>query len=311
MKIVFMGTPDFAAVSLERLYADGHEILSVYTQPDKARKRGMKVVYTPVKELALAHGTPVFQPVSLREESVVSALRDTRCDLIAVVAYGKLLPGDMLTIPPLGCINIHGSLLPKYRGAAPVHRAVLNGDTETGVTSQYMTEEIDAGDILLTKKTAIGKTETAEDLYNRLGALGAALLSETIDALSLGIAVRVPQNSAEATYAPSLTKDMSPIDWTRPAVEIERSIRGLQPWPVATAQIGGIVCKVFSAEIVAKSAGEEPGTIVFADRSGIAIACADAVILIRETQAPGGRRMTAAEYLRGHPAIRSLLHDSP
>ena len=187
MKILFMGTPSFAAMSLQRLYNDGYEITGVITQPDKPRSRGMKVSFSPVKELALAWGTPVFQPGSLKDEETQAVLNDLKCDIAVVVAYGKLLPREILEMPPLGCVNIHASLLPKYRGAAPIQWAVLNGDRETGVTSMYMTEELDAGDILLSKKTLIDENETAGDLSERLSLLGAELICETIESISLGM----------------------------------------------------------------------------------------------------------------------------
>ena len=300
MRIVFMGTPDFAAKSLERLYFDGYDVAGVYTQPDKARKRGMRVSYSPVKETAITHGTPVYQPSSLRDTEVHAQLAALNCDLIVVVAYGKLLPGEILSIPPLGCINIHASLLPRYRGAAPVQWAVLNGESETGVTAIYMSKELDSGDILLAKKTRIDDDETAAELYDRLSTLGADLLSETALAISRGVTVRVPQIDAEATYAPSLHKEMSPIDWNKTAFEIQCAVRGLTPWPVATASVGGTVLRVFSVDIEANESEKMPGEIISADNRGIKIACADAAIIINELQAPGGKRMRASDYLRGH-----------
>ena len=304
MKIVFMGTPGFAAASLERLYDDGHEIAAVFTQPDKARDRGLKTSRSPVKRLADAYGTTVYQPTTLKDEQIVELLRGMRCELIAVVAYGKLLPREILSMPPLGCINIHGSLLPKYRGAAPVQWAVLNGESETGVTSMVMDAAFDSGDILLSKKTLIGENETAEELYDRLSMIGAELLSETVDALAMGKVERIPQNSADATYAPPLDKTMSPIDWSATAASIKCKVRGLTPWPIATTVLSGTVCKVFSVDVLDTpdaTAGKKPGDIVSADKNGIAVACADGAVLIKELQAPGGKRMSSSDYLRGHP----------
>ena len=319
MRIVFMGTPGFAAASLERLYADGHDVACVFTKPDKpAGRRGLTVSFSPVKQAALAHGSTVYQPDSLRDDRIINELREFECDIIVVVAYGKLLHSGILNIPPLGCVNIHGSLLPKYRGAAPVQWAVLNGEAETGVTSMYMTEEIDAGDILLAERTPIGMNETAEELYERLGALGAGLLSKTLAALQRGEIVRIPQNSADVTYAPALSKDMSPVDWTKTAAQTERAVRGLTPWPIASATLGGIVFKLHAVEICendhfrAKSSAADapwttisdkykPGEVISADRNGIMVACRDGAVLIKELQAPGGKRMTAADYMRGHP----------
>lgn len=295
-----MGTPDFAIKPLERLYGDGHDIVGVFTQPDKPRSRGMKVVSSPVKELAITRGTPVFQPTTLRDGSALDVLSKLGCELIVVVAYGKLLPLKVLELPPLGCINIHGSLLPKYRGAAPIQWAVLNGEKETGVTSMYMAEELDAGDMLYKKRTIIGENETAGDVYTRLSILSAEVLGETIDAISRGEVVREPQNHAEATLAPPLKKDMSPIDWFDPADKIKNKVRGLNPWPVATAEFSGITYKVFSVEISDRKTTNTPGEIISAGSDGLAVACADRALVIKELQAPGGKRMMAADYLRGH-----------
>ncbi|SHH50181.1 methionyl-tRNA formyltransferase [Sporobacter termitidis DSM 10068] len=301
MRIVFMGTPGFAAVSLRRLYEDGHDILAVFTQPDKPQGRGMKLACCPVKELALAHGTPVLQPTTLRDGETLYLLHALRPDVIAVVAYGRLLPEEILRLPPYGCINIHGSILPKYRGAAPIQRAVLNGETETGVTSMYMAPEMDAGDIIMIKKTPIGDDETSGELFERLSVLGAELLSETVAALENGTAARTKQNDGEATFAPPLTKELAPLDWTKRAREITAQVRGLNPWPVATACIGGAAFKVFKARGRECPSGKAPGTVISAEADGIEIACADGTVTILELQAPGGKRMAAADYLRGHP----------
>jgi len=301
MRIVFMGTPEFAGKSLERLYADGCEIVGVFTQEDKPRNRGMNMSFSPVKELALSHGTPVFQPSTLRDGDSVRTLKELRCDLVALVAYGMMLPKELLDAPPLGCINIHGSLLPKYRGPSPIQYAVLNGDKETGVTSMYISEKMDSGDILLTKKTMIGDEETSGELFERLSVLGSELLSETVDAISTGQAKRIPQNNEEATYTALLTKSMSPIDWNKSAFEIKCKVRGLQPWPVATMEIRGNILKVFSVDIEYKNTGKHPGSIISSGKSGIEVACADGSVMIKELQAPGGKRMSAVEFLRGNP----------
>ena len=300
MRIVFMGTPDFAAKSLERLYDDGRDIVGVFTQPDKPKNRGMKTGMSPVKELALTRGTPVYQPVTLRDGTALDILKQLEPELITVVAYGKILPKDILDLPQLGCINIHGSILPKYRGSAPIQRAVLSGETETGVTAMYMAEAMDAGDIILIKKTDIAEMETSGELYDRLGGLGAQLLSETIKAIEKGTATRTAQHDAEATYAPPLTKELSPIDWGRSSQEILCQIRGLNPWPAATAMIGGITCKIFTAAPTSRPAQAVPGTVV-GTSGGIEIAAGDGTIMITQLQAPGGKRMSAENYLRGHP----------
>jgi methionyl-tRNA formyltransferase len=217
------------------------------------------------------------------------------------VAYGKLLPKEILNLPPLGCINIHGSILPKYRGSAPIQWAVLNGEKTTGVTSMYMAEAMDAGDMIMVKQTDIGDYETSGALYERLSILGAELLGETVAAIAAGTASRTPQNDAEATFAPPLTKELSPIDWTKTAREITCLIRGLNPWPLATAEISGTSFKIYSAEMKLGKTVKQSGTIVSAGKEGIEIACADGSVIIKELQAPGGKRMAAADYLRGHP----------
>jgi len=301
MRIVYMGTPEFARKPLQKLYDDGHEIVLVVTQADKPKNRGMKLSCSPVKELATERGTPVFQPQTLRNEEAVRVLKETDCDLIAVVAYGKLLPAEILDIPPSGCINIHASLLPKYRGAAPIQHAVLNGETETGVTSMYMAEEMDTGDIIFTKKLKIDEDDTSADLFERLSEAGAVLLGETVAAISKGTAVRIPQDHKEATFAPLLNKEMSPIDWTRTAAEIKCKVRGLIPWPAATMELGGKILKVFSAETTCNITGKPPGEIVSAGSNGLEVACADGTVIVMELQPAGGKRMAASDYLRGNP----------
>ena len=299
MRIVFMGTPDIAALSLDRLHSDGHDIAGVFTQPDKPGGRGMKLRKSPVKELADSLGLPVFQPATLKSEETQETLARLHCDLIALVAYGKLLPLQVLELPTFGCVNIHASILPKYRGAAPIQWSILNGEPTTGVTSMYMSEELDAGDIISSKQTPIGDGETSGMLYARLGAMGADLLSETIAAISLGAAARTPQRHEDATFAPMLNKSMSPVDWNDPALRIRHKVLGLDPWPAATADLLGKNCKLFSPQIGSHGQGEPPGQILLATKDGIEIACGDGSVLIGEVQPPGGRRMKAEEFLRG------------
>jgi len=297
MKIVFMGTPEFARKSLERLYDDGYDIVGVFTQADKPRNRGMKLSLSPVKELALEYGTTVYQPTVLTAEDI----KKLQSDLLVVVAYGKILPREVLEIPRLGCINIHGSLLPKYRGASPIQHAILKGEKLTGVTSQYISDEIDAGDIILAKSTQIAENETSADLFDRLAVLGAQLLSETIDAIKHGKATRAPQNHNEATYAPKLTKQHSQIDWSKSAYEIKCKVRALIPWPVATMELGDKIIKVYSVDITDNQAGEIPGTIVSHGKAGLEVAAADGTVIIKDMQAPGGKIMSPADYIRGNP----------
>ena len=303
MRIVFMGTPVFAKRSLERLYSDGYDIVGVFTQPDKPRSRGMKVSYSPVKEVALSYGTPVFQPGSLKDGEAAGTLRGLDCDLIVVVAYGKLLPREILDIPASGAINIHASLLPKYRGAAPIQWAIINGEIETGVTSMYISDELDAGDILFTKKTHIGEEETAGELFERLSFIGAELLSETLAAITSGAIVRIPQIESEVTHAPPVKKEMSPIDWTQTAESIKCKVRGFSPKPGASTVLNGVQHKVFRVDVNDNMTAKRPGEIVSAGSRGIEIACADGTVILKELQAPGGKRMAAADFLRGHRII--------
>ena len=306
MRIVFMGTPDFAAASLEKLIEKRNEIVGVFTQPDRPKGRGMALSACPVKVLAEENGLPVYQPERLRTEEAVALMRSLRPELIVVVAYGKMLPKEILTLPPKGCINVHGSLLPRYRGSAPIQWAVLNGDRVTGVSTMYLCERMDAGDVIFTASTEIGETETSGELFDRLMVLGAELLDKTVTAIADGSAPRTPQSEAEASYTRMLDKSMCPIDWSKSPREIVKWICGLQPWPVATAEIDGAVCRVFSAEYTDRRTDAAPGTIVSAGREGIEFACGGGETLcVTELQAPGKKRMKAAEYLLGHP-IRGL-----
>ena len=295
-----MGTPDFSAVTLEALIAAGHEICGVLTQPDKPRNRN-KVTYSPVKECALAHGIPVYQPLTAKDAETQALVESLHPELTVVVAYGQILPQKLLDVPKFGSVNVHASLLPKYRGAAPIQWAVLDGEAETGVSLMYMTRRLDAGDVIATVRTAIGAEETAPELWDRLAKLGGELLVATIPHLQDGTASRTPQDESVFTYAPMLTKAMSPVDWNRSAAAIHNQIRGLQPWPCAVAEIDGRLCKLFRAEIGGETKAV-PGTILRADKQGIEVACGDGRSLrILELQGEGGKRMNAASYLNGHP----------
>lgn len=301
MRIVFMGTPDFAAVSLRRLIDEQFDIVGVFTQPDKPRNRGMKLQPCEVKMAALEAGLPVFQPESMRTEESLALLESLHPDLLAVVAYGKILPDTMLALPKYGAINVHGSLLPKYRGAAPIQWAVLNGDTQTGVSTMYLSHDMDAGDIIYTSETMIGEQETAGELFDRLAVMGADLLVQTIHAIARGEAPRTPQNHDHATYTKQLTKAYCPIDWNRSAREIVKHVCGLNPWPVATTELQGTQLKVFRVEEDG-AASAAPGALLAADKNGIRVACGDGEsVRIVELQAPGKKRMRAADYLLGHP----------
>lgn len=302
MRIVFMGTPDFAVPSLERLIADRHELAAVYTQPDKPQNRGMKLLAPPVKRVAQVHNIPVLQPEKLRQEGVLEELAAFAPELIVVVAYGKLLPRELIELPKLGCINVHSSLLPKYRGAAPINWAVINGEAETGVTIMDIAEALDAGDIIAQSRTPIDPNETVETLHDRLALMGAGLLSETVVALQNGTAKRTPQDDSLSTYAPMLSRELSPIDWSRSAKAIHNQVRGLTPWPATTMELQGQTFKVFAAEETGERTGKDAGTCLGSDKRGFLMACGDGQVLrITEVQAPGKRRMAAVDYLRGHP----------
>ena len=303
MRILFMGTPDFAVASLKRLVEDGHELCGVFTQPDKPKNRGHKLTPSPVKEYALSQGLEVYQPLKMRDGEAFSIVERLAPELIVVAAYGKILPEDILNCPKYGSINVHSSLLPKYRGAAPINWAILDGEEETGVSIMYMAKELDAGDVILQKTTPIDPREDALTLTTRLAELGAEALSETVAALRNGTASRTPQDGSKMTYASMLTKEMSPVDWTRSAHAVSCQIRGLIPWPCATTDvISGEPMKLYAAEETGADTSAQPGTIVAAGKSGIDIACGDGKVLrLTELQAQGGKRMTAAAYLLGHP----------
>lgn len=301
MRLVFMGTPMFAVPSLKALVEAGHEVLGVFTQPDKPKNRGMKLLPTPVKEYALTHNIPVYQPDKLKDGQTLDTLRQMKPEMIVVAAYGRILPVEILELPPLGCVNVHSSLLPKYRGAAPINWAMLNGDAETGVSIMYMAEELDAGDVIRVAKTPIDPEEDLPSLWNRLAELGADALSAAIPTLADGTAARTPQDGSQATFAPMLSRELSPIDWTRPMAVIRNQVRGLIPWPCAAAELAGQRFKIYKT---ASGAATEkaPGTLLNAGKKGVEVACGDGQSLwITELQAEGGKRMSAAAYLLGHP----------
>ena len=302
MRVVFMGTPDFAAASLKKLIDENYDIAGVFTQPDKPRGRGMEMSFSPVKELALQHALPVFQPEKMRDGTALQTIQELKPDILVVVAYGRILPDDILAVPQYGAVNVHGSLLPQYRGAAPIQWAVLNGDRETGVTTMYLAHDMDAGDVIYTERTEIGEFETAGELFDRLMIMGAELLDKTLRNIEAGTAPRIPQDHSQATYVKMLDKSICPIDWNRTPREIVKHIYGLQPWPVATMELEGKSFRVFGAAYTDLKTAKSPGTVVRADADGLVIACADGQCLsITELQAPGKKRMQAADFLRGHP----------
>lgn len=308
MKLIFMGTPDFAVPSLERLIADGHEVSLVVTQPDKPV--GRKQILTPpaVKVCALAHDIEVFQPNSMRTEESYARLAREQADAIVVVAYGKILPKSILDLTPGGCINVHGSLLPRYRGAAPVQWAVLNGDAEAGVTTMLLDEGVDTGDMLLTFRRPLDDTITGGELFDLLAQDGADLLSRTLNELAAGTLTPTPQPTEGACYASMLDKSMCSLDWHKPARVLYNQVRGMNPWPVATCRVDGKVMKVFVSHI-GEATDAAPGTVV--SDQPLAVACGDGhALILDEIQAEGSRRMAAADYLRGHPiAVGTNLND--
>ena len=299
MRIVFMGTPDIAATCLKKLLDDGFDVAAVYTQPDRPKNRGMKLAFSPVKEVAISAGLPVYQPENFRDEETVEQLRALQPDVVAVVAYGRILPQSVLDIPPKGCINIHASVLPEYRGSAPYQWAVLDGREESGVTAMYLCREMDAGDIIDIAKTPIGPNETAGELLDQLAVLGADILSKTMGRMAEGPVERIPQDAAKATYAPMLDKTMCPIDWTKTAQQVHNQVRGLHPWPVATAELAGTKFKIH-ATVVTEGNGT-PGQILALTKTGLQVACGEGAVEIRSLQAEGGKRMNAPDYFRGHP----------
>ena len=297
MRIVFMGTPDFAVPSLQALIDAGHDVCAVYTQPDKPQGRKQILTAPPVKTLALEHDSPVFQPNTLKNEDEQARLRELAPEVIIVVAYGKLLPKAVLDIPPHGCINVHGSLLPRWRGAAPIQWAVIAGDEMAGVTTMQMAEGLDTGDMLLTYETKVGEKETAGELFDRLAQSGAELLIQTL--VKLDEITPRPQDDAQSCYAHMLDKQMAVIDWSKSAHEIDCLIRGLNPWPIALTTLSGERLKVFAAE---KAAGNgEPGTVLEADpKKGLTVACGEGALKLTEIQLVGGKRMKVNDFLRGH-----------
>lgn len=297
MRIVFMGTPDFAVPSLQALIDAGHDVCAVYTQPDKPQGRKQILTAPPVKTLALEHDIPVFQPNTLKNEDEQARLRELAPEVIIVVAYGKLLPKAVLDIPPHGCINVHGSLLPRWRGAAPIQWTVIAGDEMAGVTTMQMAEGLDTGDMLLTYETKVGEKETAGELFDRLAQSGAELLTQTL--VKLDEITPRPQDDAQSCYAHMLDKQMAVIDWSKSAHEIDCLIRGLNPWPIALTTLSGERLKVFAAE---KANGRgEPGTVLEADpKKGLTVACGEGALKLTEIQLVGGKRMKATDFLRGH-----------
>ncbi|MCA1765349.1 MAG: methionyl-tRNA formyltransferase [Desulfobulbaceae bacterium] len=299
LRVVFMGTPEFAVPSLQALLDSRHQVAAVVTQPDRPRGRGRKLAAPPVKELALRAGLPVLQPTAIKTPEFMEELRDYRADLFAVTAYGRILPGPLLNLPPFGTINVHGSLLPRYRGAAPVQWAILNGDSETGITIMQMDEGMDTGDILLPGAIPIEADDTAATLAVKLANLGGQLLIEALDGLQRGELTPRPQDESQVSLAPPLTKEQGRIDWSAPAGSISCRIRGLDPWPTAYTFLDDKRLRLFRPEIVDSPQTAEPGTVLRADREGMLIATGRDALLIKEVQLEGSRRMEVGPFLQG------------
>ena len=306
LRTVFMGTPDFALQTLQGLIDAGCNLIAVYTQPDRPKGRGKQLAAPPIKELALQYNIPVYQPLKLRQPEAVAELEALAPDLIVVVAYGQILPKSVLDIPRYGCINVHASLLPRYRGAAPINKAIIDGETETGITTMYMDVGLDTGDMLVKKTLSIGPQETAGELHDRLAVLGRETMAETLQQLCAGTLQREVQDDDQSTYASMMKKEDGRIDWNRPAVEVHNQIRGLDPWPGAYTSLDGELLKLARTS-PEDTAGGNPGSIISADNNGVRIACSTGTLLVKELQLAGRKRLPAADFLRGCPLEPGLL----
>lgn len=298
LRVIFMGTPEFACPTLQKLVERGEQVVAVFTQPDRPKGRGQRLMPPPVKELAERHAIPVYQPARVRNPEVVESIRQLAPDVIVVVAFGQILPKALLDIPPLGCINVHASLLPRYRGAAPLNWCIINGETETGVTTMLMDVGLDTGPMLLKQATPIDENEDIVSLHDRMSLMGAGLLSETLDRLTAGTIVPQEQDGSQSCYAPLLKKEDGRIDWHREAGCVHNQVRGLAVWPVAHTFLDGQLLKVYRT----RTAGGNglPGTVLRADRHGIEVACLKGSLIIEELQLAGKKRLDAASFLAGY-----------
>lgn len=300
MKVIFMGTPDFSVGTLEALVAAGHEVVLVVTQPDKPKGRGKEMQFTPVKECALKYNIPVFQPRRVREADCIEELRRYHADIMVVVAFGQILPKEILEMTAYGCVNVHASLLPKYRGAAPIQWSIIDGEAVTGVTTMQMDEGLDTGDILLKTEIPIDAKETGGSLHDKLAEAGAKLCVETLQALQNKAVTPIPQGETTTAYAKMLNKQLGNIDWTQSAVAIERLIRGLTPWPSAYTNWNGKVMKIWDSEVVEGASGEKPGTIVQVEKDAFYVQTGEGFLKVRMLQIPGKKKMDAGAFLRGY-----------
>lgn len=319
MRIVFMGTPDFSVPTLRALVEGGHQVVAVVTQPDKPKGRGKAVQMTPVKEQALAYNIPVYQPLKARDESFVQILRELAPEVIVVVAFGQILPKVILELPKYGCVNIHASLLPKYRGAAPIQWAVIDGERETGITTMMMAEGLDTGDMLEKIIIPLDEKETGGSLHDKLSVAGGRLILSTLEKIGNGTAVRTPQTEEGTCYAKRLTKELGDVDWSQSAASIERLIRGLNPWPSAYTGWNGKTLKLWAADVLLdggagdvterEAAAAVPGQIVRSDRKNLVVKTGDGFLSIRELQLEGKKRMDVEAFLRGYPVQEGAVFE--
>ena len=300
MRVIFMGTPDFAVGTLEEIIKAGHEVVLVVSQPDKAVGRSKALKYTPVKECAVAHGIEVYQPAKIRAEESVEYLRQYNADIIIVEAFGQIIPKAILDMPRFGCVNVHASLLPKYRGAAPIQWAVLNGEQVTGVTTMRMDEGLDTGDMIMKQEVIVDENETGGSLFDKLAEVGAKLCVKTMEAIENGTAVYTPQDDALATHTVKIQKEMGSIDWKQGAKEIECLIRGLDPWPSAYTRLGDKMLKIWKAQVVSEESGAEPGCIVKVEKDHILVQTGKGMLAISELQLEGKKRMPVEAFLNGY-----------
>lgn len=306
MRALFMGTPDFAATVLEKVIQAGHEVIGVVTQPDKQKGRGHEIIFSPVKELALKYGLTVYQPIKVKEPEFLQIIEQLKPEIILVAAFGQILPKALLDIPPSGCINVHGSLLPKYRGAAPIQYSVIDGEAETGVTIMHMDVGIDTGDMILQRKIPIAKEETGGSMFDKLAALGGDLLIEAIEMIENKTAERIPQDNELATLVKVINKEMGRIDFTQPAQKLERLIRGLNPWPSAFTQLDGKTLKIWKAEVEGSdlegiTSDAVPGEVIKVGKDSISILTGEGILVVKEMQLEGKKRMAVDAFLRGYP----------
>ena len=307
MRVIFMGTPDFAVGTLEAVIAAGHEVVLAVTQPDKPKGRGKSMQAPPVKECAAAHQIPVYQPVRIREAECIAYLKEFQPDIMIVAAFGQILPKEILEMPKYGCVNVHASLLPKYRGAAPIQWAVINGDAVSGVTTMRMDAGLDTGDMIEKAEVVLAEDETGGSLFDRLAEVGAKLCVHTIQAIEDGTAVYTKQNEAEATHVGMIKKQMGNIDWMQPAVTIERLIRGLNPWPSAYTKLNGKTLKIWRAAVEAGGDAKDAGKVVMVNKKELKIQTGDGILSLLEVQLEGKKRMDIEAFLRGYEVMEQTI----